>query len=102
MLVDFSNFLKRRLPASVWDIVLMEPARKPPGMYQKPGNNGINYRPQLVIAGFLDHQQYWVKQMFGWCVLDVFFRLFNQGPTKINKTLFLNKDPININKLYSP
>ena len=25
---------------------------------KNPGNNGINYQPQLVIAGFLNHQQY--------------------------------------------
>ena len=28
--------------------------------------NGINYQPQLVIAGFLKHQQYHIK----WCVID--------------------------------
>ena len=31
---------------------------QPPGMYKTLGNNGINYQPQLVIAGFLNHQQY--------------------------------------------
>ena len=33
----------------------------PPEMYEtlwNPINNGINYQPQLVIAGFLNHQQY--------------------------------------------
>ena len=33
-------------------------ARKPPGMYKKNlVNNGINYQPQLLNAGFLNHQQ---------------------------------------------
>ena len=30
----------------------------PPGMYKKPiVKNGIDYQPQLVLAGFLNHQQ---------------------------------------------
>ena len=33
--------------------------KQPPGMVLKPVvNNGINYQPQLVTAGFLNHQQY--------------------------------------------
>ena len=28
------------------------------GMYKNLVNNGLNYQPQLVIAGFLNHQQY--------------------------------------------
>ena len=33
--------------------------KQPPGMVLKPVvNNGINYQPQLVDAGFLNHQQY--------------------------------------------
>ena len=34
------------------------PARKPPGMYKTLVNNGMNYQPQLVNAGFLNHQSY--------------------------------------------
>ena len=46
------------------EILLMatrNPARKPPGMVRiNLVNNGIDvhYQPQLVIAGFLNHQQY--------------------------------------------
>ena len=32
--------------------------KQPPGMYKTYKNNGINYLPQLVKAGFLNHQQY--------------------------------------------
>ena len=32
--------------------------KQPPGMYKNPMNSGINYQPQLVNVGFLNHQQY--------------------------------------------
>ena len=32
--------------------------KQPPGMYKTLVKNGINYQPQVVIAGFLTHQQY--------------------------------------------
>jgi len=36
----------------------MEGNPAPPGIYINLANNGINYQPQLVNAGFLNHQQY--------------------------------------------
>ena len=32
--------------------------KQPPSICKKSVNDGINYQPQLVIAGFLNHQQY--------------------------------------------
>ena len=32
--------------------------KQPAGMYKNPVNNAITYQPQLVIAGFLNHQEY--------------------------------------------
>jgi len=34
------------------------PNNHPPGMYKTHVNNGINHQPQLMNAGFLNHQQY--------------------------------------------
>ena len=47
-------------------------------------NNGINYKPQLVIAGFLNHQQYWCvcvflvdSNIFEWDVLSHFLDILD-------------------------
>ena len=39
-------------------LLMQEIPNKPPGMYKTPVNHRINYQPPLVIAGFLNHQQY--------------------------------------------
>ena len=39
-------------------LLMQEIPNKAPGMYKTPVNHRINYQPPLVIAGFLNHQQY--------------------------------------------
>ena len=52
------------------------PARKLPWMYQNPGNNGINYQPQLVQDVF--HQQYGdLLLVFGCFSLVMFYGCYH-------------------------
>ena len=39
-------------------VLLMEEILHHAGMFKTKVNNGKNYQPQLVTAGFLNHQQY--------------------------------------------
>ena len=50
-----------------------EIARPTTGMYKNLVNNGMDYQRQLVIAGFLNHQQYVLRTgMFWWDVFWLF------------------------------
>ena len=46
--------------ADLFQLLLMEEIRNDHMTWDEknPVNNGINYQPQLVLAGFLNHQQY--------------------------------------------
>ena len=49
-----------------WRLMVQKSHSQPPGMVLKPVvNNGINHQPQLVNAGFLNHQQYhqWLEYL---------------------------------------
>ena len=40
-------------------LMVQKSGKKPPGKYKTPVNNWIDYQAQLVIAGFLKHQQWY-------------------------------------------
>ena len=60
--------------------------KQPLGMYKDPVNNGINYQPQLVFAGFLNHRQYGCLWTSCRCTCSRFCLILNICPsTQSNK-----------------
>ena len=53
--IPYEDWLHLEDPYCWW---FRNPKQPPFGCFPNPINNGINYQPQLVIAGFLNHQQY--------------------------------------------
>ena len=57
---------------------------------QNPVNNGINYQPQLVIAGFLNHQQYHISSLSLGFHLPILL-VKNRVPSHEGKGMFVEK-----------